>query len=55
MPLDTKVHERVDEIWLSWFLEGSSFEPVRSVVPVVRSAEIDWTGPSSLDTWFTYL
>lgn len=39
-PLTPKVREEVNEIGLLWFLEGSSFDPVCSVVAVVRSAKV---------------
>lgn len=35
-------------------MEGSSFDPIRSVVAFAMSAEVDWTGLGSLDTWFLY-
>lgn len=37
-----------------WFLEGSSFDPVCSVVTVARYAEVDWTGLDLLHTWFRH-
>lgn len=51
VPLAPKARECIDEVGLSWILEGSSFDPVRLLVPVTRSAEVDWTGLASLDTW----
>lgn len=42
--------DRIIEIGLSWFLEGSSFDPVRTFVAVARFAEADQTGVGSLDT-----
>lgn len=50
VPLAAKVRKRVDEIGLSCFLEGSSFDPVRSTVALTRSAEVNSASPSSLDT-----
>lgn len=49
-----KASECVDEIALSWFLEGSSFDPVCSDVAVAISSEVDWTGLRLLDSWFPY-
>lgn len=49
-----EVPERVDKIGLSWFLEKSSFDPVRHAFAVTRSVEMDGTGFGSLDTWFPY-
>lgn len=36
-------------------MEWSSFDLIRSVVALARSAEVDWTGLSLLDTWFPYV
>lgn len=55
MPLPPKACERVGKIGLSWFLEGSRIDSVRSFVAVARSSQIDWTGLSLLDKLFTYL
>lgn len=54
VPHASIVSERVYEIWLSWFFVRPSFDPVFSIVAVVRCAEIDWTGLRSLDTLFPY-
>lgn len=52
VPPVPKVCECLDEVGFSWLLEGSSFDPARSVVTIPRSSEIHWTVLSSLDTWF---
>lgn len=49
-----QVPEAVDEIGLSWYLEASSSELVHWIVVVPRSAEVDWTGLGSPDTWVPY-
>lgn len=54
VPLDTEARERVDDIGLSWFVEGSSFNSVCSVISFGRSAEGHCTGFSSKDTSFPY-
>lgn len=52
VPLATKVRQRCDEITLSWFLEGSSFNPACLVISVTRSTEVNWTALAPLDTGF---
>lgn len=49
-----KIRERADKICLAWFMEGSSFNLVRSFLAVTRSNQLDWTGLAAQDTWFTY-
>lgn len=49
VPLVHKVCECIDEMRMYWLLEWSFFDPVRLVVAMERSAEIDWTGLGSLD------
>lgn len=53
-PLAARVHEFVDEIGLSMFLEGPFFDSARSTVAMARSAKVDCTGLGSLYTWFLY-
>lgn len=54
MLLAPEVGEIVDEIGLSWLLEGSSFGPFCLAVAMGIFAEVDWTGLGLLDTWFPY-
>lgn len=42
--LALKFCKHFDYICFSWFLEGSFFDAVRSVVAMQRSAEANWTG-----------
>lgn len=49
-----KLCECLDDIGLFRFFGGSSFGPVCSVAAVTRSAEFDWRGLGSLETWLPY-
>lgn len=53
-PLVLMRRECVGENGLNWFLEASSFDPIRSVVAVLGYAEVDWTALGSRDTLFPY-
>lgn len=55
VPLATNFCKCIDEIGLSGVLEGSSFDPVSSVIDVARPAEVDWTGLAPLETRFPHL
>lgn len=54
MPLAPQICEGVDGIVLLQFSEWSSFYTVGWVFAVARSAEVDWTGLSSLNAWILY-
>lgn len=54
VPVVLKVCKPIDEFGLSWFLEGSPFHLTCSVLGIGRSAVVDCTDRSSLDTWFLY-
>lgn len=40
VPLAAKIHVRVDEITLSWFLEATSFDPVCSFIMLKRLSDL---------------
>lgn len=52
MPLAARVGEFINEIGLSWFLEGLSFDLVCLAVSVARTFDVDGTVFGSLHTRF---
>lgn len=52
VPFTDNICEWFDETGLTWFVEGPSFDPGFSKIGDARSAEVNWTGLASMDSWY---